>query len=305
MNPNDDTLERVLRHAPSPQPPRDLKDRLIAGITLPASQPTGAAPAADLLEEPARWDWLRTWWPTAAAASVALAVCGALAYQHDQIAALQQQVEAIEKAAKAPTPAPAPAPVAAAVPVGTSGTAGSGETIEGLRRTVAALNADIARLQTLATENDQLRRTATGASTLTEAEMADLKSLQDQAFSVRCINNLKQLGLAARVWATDNSDVLPPDILSMTNEMATPKILVCPADTRRQAADNWASWSAASNCSYEHLAASGTETEPQRVLFRCPVHGHVTLCDGSVQARVAIEHPEWFVIRDGKLFLEH
>jgi hypothetical protein len=41
------------------------------------------------------------------------------------------------------------------------------------------------------------------------------------------------------------------------------------------------------------------------VLFRCPIHGHITLCDGSVQARVALEHPDWLVVRKGKLYLEH
>jgi len=56
--------------------------------------------------------------------------------------------------------------------------------------------------------------------------------------------------------------------------------------------------------SYEFLAASGTDTEPQRVMFRCPIHGNVTLCDGSVQRGIAKTHPERFIERDGKLFLQ-
>ena len=39
------------------------------------------------------------------------------------------------------------------------------------------------------------------------------------------------------------------------------------------------------NLSYEYLASDGIDCaqDPQRVLTRCRVHGHVGLCDGSVQ----------------------
>ena len=40
------------------------------------------------------------------------------------------------------------------------------------------------------------------------------------------------------------------------------------------------------------------------MLFRCPIHGHVCLSDGSVQAEVAKKHPDWLVQRDGKLYLQ-
>ena len=300
MNLNEDNLERLLRNAPSPQPPQHLKDQLVAGIALPARDGRAVAPNGTSCSRPGLGEWFRMWWPTAATASLALAACGALAYQQEQISELRKEVEAIERTPAAPTPGVEPAPV----PASQEPLMDPGENLEWLKQTVAKLTAEVARLETLAAENEQLRQAGAGSAGLSDAEMADLKALQEQAFSTACINNLKQLGLAARVWATDNENVLPPDILSMTNEMTTPKILVCPADTRRQAAASWASWSGA-NCSYEHLAPSGSDTEPQRVLFRCPIHGHVTLSDGSVQARVAIEHPDWLVIRDGKLYLEH
>src|ERR1019366_3728494 len=114
-------------------------------------------------------------------------------------------------------------------------------------------------------------------------------------------NNLNQLGLAVRIWAIDHGEINPPEILSMTNEVGTPKILACPADKTREAAKNWASYHSA-NCSYEYLAPSAPLTEPMRVAIRCPVHGHVCLCDGSVQGYVAKRHPEQLVQRDGKLY---
>jgi prepilin-type processing-associated H-X9-DG protein len=66
----------------------------------------------------------------------------------------------------------------------------------------------------------------------------------------RCRNNLKQIGIAFRVWALDNRDQYPmrvsvpkggtmelaergivfPSFLVMSNELSTPKILVCPDD---------------------------------------------------------------------------
>jgi hypothetical protein len=102
-----------------------------------------------------------------------------------------------------------------------------------------------------------------------------------RAESVACINNLKQIGLAARIWATDNNDVLPAGWLAMTNELSTPKLLICPSDKGRSAAQNWASLSAA-NVSYEYLNPNGSETNPYVILARCTIHGHVGLSDGSV-----------------------
>jgi len=68
---------------------------------------------------------------------------------------------------------------------------------------------------------------------------------------VNCINNLKQLGLAYRIWEGDNGDKYPmersvtnggtmellggPDAWKtfqvMSNELSTPKILFCPQDS--------------------------------------------------------------------------
>jgi prepilin-type N-terminal cleavage/methylation domain-containing protein len=73
----------------------------------------------------------------------------------------------------------------------------------------------------------------------------------------QCINNLKQVGLAYRLWPNGQSDKWPMDVSInhggtmefttgadtfrhfqvMSNELSTPKILVCPADTRAYASD--------------------------------------------------------------------
>jgi prepilin-type processing-associated H-X9-DG protein len=76
--------------------------------------------------------------------------------------------------------------------------------------------------------------------------------------SIKCVNNLKNVGLAFRIFATDNGDKFPMEIstnqggvaefkadLSATvrvfkcisNELSTPKIVICPSDKRKESAD--------------------------------------------------------------------
>jgi prepilin-type processing-associated H-X9-DG protein len=70
---------------------------------------------------------------------------------------------------------------------------------------------------------------------------------------INCINNVKQIGLAFRLWAGDNGDKYPmqvstnlggtlelvnsgavwPHFAVMSNELSTPKILYCPNDSQR------------------------------------------------------------------------
>lgn len=84
-----------------------------------------------------------------------------------------------------------------------------------------------------------------------------LNQNQMEAQRVRCVNNLKQVGIAFRVWEGDFGDKYPMAVSKarggtmefntgadtfrhfqvMSNELATPIILVCPADTRVAAAD--------------------------------------------------------------------
>lgn len=77
-----------------------------------------------------------------------------------------------------------------------------------------------------------------------------LAKAHDRARRIQCVNNLKQCGLAARIWEGDHDDKYPmavsniladgnvfPYFQVMSNELSTPKTLVCPADTRQPAED--------------------------------------------------------------------
>jgi len=71
---------------------------------------------------------------------------------------------------------------------------------------------------------------------------------------ITCLNNLHQLGLAYKTWEGDHGDKYPMEVsvtnggvmefiadgknawmvyLVMSNELSTPKVLICPADTER------------------------------------------------------------------------
>ncbi|HXT42213.1 MAG TPA: hypothetical protein VN887_19555 [Candidatus Angelobacter sp.] len=116
-----------------------------------------------------------------------------------------------------------------------------------------------------------------------------LAKAKSKAQSISCVNNLKQMGLAARIYASDHNDAYPPDILSMKNELLTPKILVCPNDPNHAvvAALTWDNFDP-SQSSYEYVTRGLTETTPgfeKKVLFRCRIHGHVCMGDGSVMQK--------------------
>jgi hypothetical protein len=154
-------------------------------------------------------------------------------------------------------------------------------------------------------ENEQLRAqlASRSAAVFSPEETKAMADAGERAGRIQCINNMKQLGLALRMWANDHREMTPPDIISMTNELGSfLKILICPADTGRQPADTASTFTMA-NCSYEYLMPSAREGEGNQIAFRCPLHGNVCLADGSVQSEIAKKHPDWIVQRDGKYLL--
>lgn len=110
-----------------------------------------------------------------------------------------------------------------------------------------------------------------------------LAKAKAKAQQINCVNHMKQIGLAARLWAADNNESFPPNFMSMSNELSSLKVLVCPGDGSKTVATDWATFSP-DNVSYEYLEPGLSEknSNPQTVVFQCPIHGNVGLADGSV-----------------------
>jgi hypothetical protein len=116
-----------------------------------------------------------------------------------------------------------------------------------------------------------------------------LAQAKSKAQTIACVSNLKQMGLAARIYANDHDGVFPPDFLAMTNELVTPRILICPADPARSGntVQTWADFNPAQS-SYEYLGADLKESTPgfeAKVLVRCRIHGNECLGDGSAHMK--------------------
>ena len=151
---------------------------------------------------------------------------------------------------------------------------------------------------------------------------------------ISCVNNLKNIGLALRIFSADHGDQWPMDLsvtnqgtrewltdgsqfwrhwLSLSNELSTPKLLLCPADQERQPPKllTWAQFTNNSRLSYflgldagkknpltilagdRNLTTNGVAVAPGRLLlttnlvlgFTKEIHDHsgnILLGDGSV-----------------------
>src|SRR5688572_7740610 len=92
---------------------------------------------------------------------------------------------------------------------------------------------------------------------------------------IKCVNNLKNVGLAFRIFATDNNDLFPGQVMAsngvelanmdvvtvlkyLSNELSTPKILICPKDEKREETTNFVSLTAKNLSYFASLSASET-----------------------------------------------
>src|SRR5205809_1020504 len=67
-------------------------------------------------------------------------------------------------------------------------------------------------------------------------------SAKQRAESIACGNYMCSICIAARTWALDGDGHLPSDFLSMSNELSSPRLLICPGDHSHRPARNWASF---------------------------------------------------------------
>ncbi|MGN6643515.1 MAG: hypothetical protein ACTHKU_11010 [Verrucomicrobiota bacterium] len=106
-----------------------------------------------------------------------------------------------------------------------------------------------------------------------------LSKAKAKAQRISSVNNLKQIGLAARVFSGDNADRLPASFDEMKNELGTDKIIYDPVSGER----------------FTYLGATVSADEPNAVLAYSPIVGgacSVLYVDGSVEQMSAARFAE-------------
>lgn len=126
-----------------------------------------------------------------------------------------------------------------------------------------------------------------------------LAKAKAKAVRIKCVNGLKQIGIAFRVFATDNGDRYPMQVSTneggssefiptaasaadpglfrhywvMSNELTTPKVLLCASDSGRYEATNWndlanqTGTTKGKNASISYgVGIEADETRPQMIL---------------------------------------
>jgi hypothetical protein len=287
-----DQIENLLRKAPQPKIPAHLQQKLQAGIVLPR---VASDPGADAAP------FFRRWFPALSFTMLFLASLIALAVQAGILSDLRRENQQLQlAAAEAAQLRSTAASLQSAEQLRLEQLRKDAEEVQRLRDEIAALSASSPELAALRAENQRLKSAVqTAQNNAPSGEEDPFAAAQERAKSIQCVSNLKQFGLGARIWANDHGNVLPPDVITMQNELNSPKILVCPSDTGKTRAASWAEFGPA-NLTYEYLAASVSETEfPHTVMSRCPVHNHVGFIDGSVHQgawkRAVQKNGRWIV----------
>src|SRR6185369_2352556 len=125
-----------------------------------------------------------------------------------------------------------------------------------------AAEASLLRAQ-LAVATQGLARAEGELAQLVKISPEELQQAKAEAQSIACVNNLKQIGLAVRIYASDHNGVFPPDFISMKNELNTPKILFCPGDPGAVRVSDWSQLDPAL-ISYRFLNPGGNENDPNK-----------------------------------------
>jgi hypothetical protein len=268
---NESQIQTLLRHPAKITAPPNLLAQLQANISLTPSV------AADV--SPLTLPFFKRWFPALSFGLVVFGCLIALAIQTTELGNVRREIHGLQQSASA-VDEPVPNDTAQILEMLHKDHA----ELQSLRAEIEQLRQLLAQLPELQSQIEALRAQvqAQSAAVLTNSD-DPFAAAEAKAKSIQCISNMKQIGLALRMWYSDHQDKFPPDVLSASDEMNTPKILVCPADKRNLPAESLWDRFDPSRVSYEYFGAGQTDVgDPEPPLTRCRIHGHVGLFDGSV-----------------------
>jgi hypothetical protein len=272
---NEQKIEELLKKAPEVSAPAGLAERLKNDIKLPRTDNPGANGFDSR-------SWFKRWFPAFALGTFFLTCIVALGVQMNVATGLKGENQKLRASAQDLTQLRADnveyQRLFAASQDADQLQQEHADLLR-LREALPQLQADAQEAQRLLAENQALQSQIQAVSKGGSAPdfFGDAKA---QADKIKCVNNLKQIGLAARIWAGDNNDAYPSNFISMKNELNNWVVLQCPSDQSRSLT-SWADVEAG-NVSYI-LLTPVEETYPASVLAYCPIHHTYCLADGSVQ----------------------
>ena len=274
---NENTIETILRHAPRVRPPAGLLEKLTHEIQLPEQDIAHQHDSSS-----ASLHWIRRWLPALSFALWFLGCVIVFGIQASRMAELREQRRALESARTTAS--------RQALAAGTSRTVAEGE-LERLKKDlidVQRLRTELQQLRAEAQETADLRAQISQLRDELKSQTAPPPKAEEDFFAVatmraertRCVNSLKRLGLAARIWANESKTDIMPDRATLKAALPT---LVTNGDDRMHFQEEVLFCPSDGVTSYEFVSPGATESRPEIIFSRCPIHNIYGLCDGSVQ----------------------
>jgi hypothetical protein len=287
-------IEELLRKAPRPRMPEGLSERLRQQICPPRPKPASARAGWSLALP-------RSWVPALSFSIVLLlsaAIIGATSMQISKLSQANESLRAENAQLEGLRQDNARLQKLGVAFYELDRMRKENQELAELRVEMERSQAALAQARDLAAENQRLQAEIAGLGRLVEPAYLDEEMLtearerteraKEQAEKIKCVHNLKTIGLAARIWATTKQDQRqggfnqwPVDFASMANELSTPRILICPSDPAREPAADWSRFTPG-HTSYKMLSPGISEIHHDSVYVECPIHKNVALTDGSV-----------------------
>ena len=264
MNNSNERTEQLLRKSPRLAVPANLLATLKAEIRLPSgetrSQVQSHTPSL-----------LRRWLPALAFTVWLMACLIILAVQTNVLTRLRTENQALRAAnseIQKATPSAAELNQQQAGNNDLEKLRADNLEVQKLRWEVTQLQEQLRELEILRAQNQQLLSELKSRPGQPPQPGQDFFTVAKQrSSSINCISNLKQIGLAARMWANDHGDMLAADYESLKAYLGSSKVLYCPESE--------------GTVQYEIVSPGISELDATVVYARCPTHGHVVLADGS------------------------